>query len=140
MPKRDRRQRLMNEINFIPMIDVMLVLLVIFIVTAPMLKHGVTVSLPKTQANTLKSKQAQPWQISIDAKGRYFLNLRKQSSSLNVIEQAVITHLKTQPNAPIYVRPDKHVSYAIISPLLAALQHAGAKQVGLVSQPDSHQL
>lgn len=139
MRRSKKRQRLMNEINFIPMIDVMLVLLVIFIVTAPMLKHGVTVSLPKTQANALKSKQAQPWQISIDATGRYFLNLHKQPSTLNVIKQAIITHLKTHPNAPIYVRPDKHVSYATISPLLAALQHAGTKQVGLVSQPDNRQ-
>lgn len=127
------------EINVVPYIDVMLVLVVIFMITAPLLSQGVNVDLPKAQAKTLTS-QIEPIIVSIDASGRYFLNTEasQQPIALSQLKDNVAKELALSKNQgqirEVFVKGDKHVDYDKVMQAMVILQQAGAANVGLITQ------
>lgn len=128
---RRRYYRPVSEINVTPFVDVMLVLLVVFMVTAPLLTVAVPVDLPKTQARTI-SQDKEPLVVSLDADGRAYL----QEKSLT--DEALIQKLKAvtgaNPDARIFVRGDKSVSYGRIMEVMGAISAAGFNKVALVAE------
>ena len=132
-----RRRRMLAEINVVPYIDVMLVLLVIFMVTAPMLMQGVEVELPKADAAPVDDQDAEPLIVSINSKGELFLNLganEKQVLELATVRQRVGAVLRRTPDKPVLVWGDQRVAYGDVVIVMAALQEAGAPSVGLVTE------
>lgn len=132
-----RRRRMLAEINVVPYIDVMLVLLVIFMVTAPMLMQGVEVELPKADAAPVADQDAEPLIVSIDSKGQLFLNLganEKQALELATVRQRVGAVLRRTPDKPVLVWGDQRVAYGDVVIVMTALQEAGAPSVGLVTE------
>ena len=132
-----RRRRMLAEINVVPYIDVMLVLLVIFMVTAPMLMQGVEVELPKADAAPVADQDAEPLIVSIDSKGQLFLNLganEKQALELATVRQRVGAVLRRTPDKPVLVWGDQRVAYGDVVIVMTALQEAGAPTVGLVTE------
>lgn len=132
-----RRRRMLAEINVVPYIDVMLVLLVIFMVTAPMLMQGVEVELPKADAAPVEDQDAEPLIVSIDSKGQLFLNLganEKQALELATVRQRVAAVLRRTPDKPVLVWGDQKVAYGDVVVVMTALQEAGAPSVGLVTE------
>ena len=132
-----RRRRMLAEINVVPYIDVMLVLLVIFMVTAPMLMQGVAVDLHKADAAPVKDQDAEPLIVSIDDRGQLFLNLganEKQALELATVRQRVAAVLRRTPNKPVLVWGDREVAYGDVVVVMTALQEAGAPSVGLVTE------
>ena len=132
-----RRRRMLAEINVVPYIDVMLVLLVIFMVTAPMLMQGVEVDLPDADAAPVKDQDAEPLIVSINDRGELFLNLganEKQALELETIRQRVAAVLRRTPEKPVLVWGDQRVAYGDVVVVMAALQEAGAPTVGLVTE------
>ncbi len=128
---------MLAEINVVPYIDVMLVLLVIFMVTAPMLMQGVEVKLPEATASPVDNQDAEPLIISINDRGQLFLNLgvdEKQSLELATIRQRVAAVLRRTPDKPVLVWGDKRVAYGDVVVVMTALQDAGAPSVGLVTE------
>jgi biopolymer transport protein TolR len=142
--KGGKRKKPMAEINVVPYIDVMLVLLVIFMVTAPMLTQGVKVELPKAAAKPVDAKK-DVINVGVKKDGSYWLDVGKESSSdpggtqmpLADIKQKVSILLNADPTTPVLVRGDRAVEYGIVVTLMAELQQAGAKSVGLVTDPNS---
>ena len=126
---------MMSDINVVPYIDVMLVLLVIFMVTAPLLTQGVKVELPQTQTKTIEPDQQEPIVVSIDKQGKYFLN--NQSLSGEELKQKVATVLRVEPRTPVYVRGDRNANYGDVISAMALLQAAGAPSVGLITAADT---
>ena len=132
-----RRRRMLAEINVVPYIDVMLVLLVIFMVTAPMLMQGVEVELPKADAAPVEDQDAEPLIVSINSKGELFLNLganEKQVLKLATVRQRVAAVLRRTPDKPVLVWGDQRVAYGDVVIVMTALQEAGAPSVGLVTK------
>ena len=132
-----RRRRMLAEINVVPYIDVMLVLLVIFMVTAPMLMQGVEVELPKADAAPVDDQDAEPLIVSINSKGELFLNLganEKQVLELATVRQRVAAVLRRTPDKPVLVWGDQRVAYGDVVIVMTALQEAGAPSVGLVTE------
>ena len=132
-----RRRRMLAEINVVPYIDVMLVMLVIFMVTAPMLMQGVEVDLPDADAALVKNQDAEPLIVSINDRGQLFLNLgadEKQALELATIRLRVAAVLRRTPDKPVLVWGDQEVAYGDVVVLMTALQEAGAPTVGLVTE------
>jgi biopolymer transport protein TolR len=128
---------MLAEINVVPYIDVMLVLLVIFMVTAPMLMQGVEVKLPEATASPVDNQDAEPLIVSINDRGQLFLNLgvdEKQSLELATVRQRVAAVLRRTPDKPVLVWGDKRVAYGDVVVVMTALQDAGAPSVGLVTE------
>jgi biopolymer transport protein TolR len=128
----------MADINVVPYIDVMLVLLIIFMVTAPLLKQGVDVDLPQAPARALDVNSPEPVIISVDEKGLVYLNISsKPDSPLDSIELVaqVKKALEKQSKRPVMVRGDKNVIYQNVVNVLVQLQRAGIDSVGLVTEP-----
>ncbi len=127
----------MAEINVVPYIDVMLVLLIIFMVTAPMLMQGVKVDLPEANAAPVENQDSEPLIISVKSSGELFLNLgsgEDQSLSLATIKQRVSVIMRRNPKKAVLVWGDKAVPYGEVVTLMTALQEAGAPSVGLVTE------
>ncbi|MEH6516030.1 MAG: protein TolR [Halioglobus sp.] len=127
----------MAEINVVPYIDVMLVLLIIFMVTAPMLMQGVQVDLPEANTEPVENQDSEPLIVSINATGQLFLNLgsvEDQVLSLATIKQRVSAVIRRNPDKPVLVWGDRAVPYGEVVTLMAALQEAGAPSVGLVTE------
>ena len=127
----------MAEINVVPYIDVMLVLLIIFMVTAPMLMQGVKVDLPEANADPVENQDSEPLIISVKNSGELFLNLgsgEDQSLSLATIKQRVSVIMRRNPEKPVLVWGDRAVPYGDVVTLMVALQEAGAPSVGLVTE------
>ena len=137
MSRRHKRRKPMAEINVVPYIDVMLVLLIIFMVTAPMLMQGVKVELPKAAAIPVGKQTDDPLIVSIKADGSYYLNLGKDkqnSLSLALVQDKVSKIIRRKPDTTVLVWGDKSVAYGNVVELMAALQSAGAPAVGLVTE------
>ena len=127
----------MSEINVVPYIDVMLVLLVIFMITAPLLTQGVKVDLPQAAAEPIDRKQKEPLIVTVDAEGAYYLNIgddTKKSIDHDTLVQRVAAVLRHQPEIPVLVRGDKNVNYGKVVTAMALLQKAGAPSVGLLTE------
>jgi biopolymer transport protein TolR len=128
----------MAEINVVPYIDVMLVLLVIFMVTAPLLMQGVKVELPEAQSDPVDEQDPEPLIVSINEQGELFLNLgadQQQVLSLATVRERVAAVMRRNPRKPVMVWGDKRVAYGEVVVLMSALQEAGAPNVGLVTEP-----
>ena len=133
-------RRPMSDINVVPFIDVMLVLLVIFMITAPLLTQGVKVDLPKTAAKAITDPPKEPLIITVDSLGRFYFNLAdkpNQPITSRTLSYLVTTQLSqpTSEERPVLVRGDKNVNYGKVMEAMALLQQAGAKSVGLITQP-----
>ncbi len=132
-----RSRRAVAEINVVPYIDVMLVLLVIFMATAPLLMQGVEVDLPKADSSPVSDSDAEPLILSIDAQSRLYLNLGAsddQALSMETVKQRVATVLKRNPEKAVMVWGDAAVPYGDVVVLMSELQEAGAPSVGLVTE------
>ena len=132
-----RSRRAVAEINVVPYIDVMLVLLVIFMATAPLLMQGVEVDLPKADSSPVSDSDAEPLIVSIDAQARLYLNLGAsddQALSMETVKQRVATVLKRNPEKAVMVWGDSAVPYGDVVVLMSELQEAGAPSVGLVTE------
>jgi biopolymer transport protein TolR len=136
-----RGRRLMGEINVVPYIDVMLVLLIIFMVTAPMLTQGIKVDLPKAGAEPLPEDlvaKNQPLVLSVDRKGLFYISIGKDSDKPvndNVIKERVSTVLRRAPKTPVLVKADRNVPYGRVVTGMVLLQEAGAEQIGFMTDP-----
>jgi biopolymer transport protein ExbD len=128
----DEPDEVMNEINMTPLVDVMLVLLIIFIITVPVMKHAVNVELPRV-TNEIQQTKPETIALSVDAQGNYHWNeapvqdsellIRLQSESLKV------------PQADLHIRGDKDVRYERVAQVMAAAQQAGIKKIGFITEP-----
>jgi len=137
MARRQKRRKPMSDINVVPYIDVMLVLLIVFMVTAPMLMQGVKVDLPKASTVPVGPQDDEPLIVSVKADGSFFINLGKDkeiSQSLNVVQDKVSKIIRRKPDTAVLVWGDKNVPYGNVVELMAALQAAGASSVGLVTE------
>lgn len=135
---RRRRARPVAEINVVPYIDVMLVLLVIFIATAPVVMQGVTVDLPQAQAETMNAEEETPIIATVDRAGQYFVSVDTQSvkvPDLNAVSAMVASELQKSPQRPVVVQGDAQVPYDAVIQLMNALKQGGVKSVGLVTEP-----
>ncbi len=133
VPYRQRRKPLMSEINVVPYIDVMLVLLVIFMITAPLLSTGVEVELPRAAAKPVDTKDTETLVLTVNSKGEYYLDDRKITP--DALRQRVAAILRLRPQTPIRVRGDRRVPYGEVVEAMSLLQAAGAPSVGLVTEP-----
>jgi biopolymer transport protein TolR len=135
-------RRAMAEINVVPYIDVMLVLLVIFMITTPLLTQGVKVNLPQAKSKQISAVSQQPIVVSVDAKGKYYLNIAndpKKPLLANALMTRVAAELalakRSGKGKEVYVKGDKAVDYGKVMHAMVLLQNAGAKEVGLLTQP-----
>ena len=132
------RRRLMAEINVVPYIDVMLVLLIIFMITAPLLTQGVKVDLPQASSQPIDQQSKEPLVLTVDAKGRYYLDVggkEKEPVSEQDVVKRVSAVLRRQPELPVLVRGDQSANYGQVVYAMTLLQEAGAPSVGLLTQP-----
>ena len=137
MARHTRRKRFISDINVVPYIDVMLVLLVIFMITAPLLTEGVKVDLPTAEANPVDRSDSEPLIVTVDSEGKTYLNFGEEkdepidASTLVARVSAVIRH---RPNVQVLVRGDRTVPYGDVVFVMTLLQQAGAPSVGLLSE------
>jgi biopolymer transport protein TolR len=132
--RRHRRSPVMSEINVTPMVDVMLVLLIIFMVSAPLLTVGVPIDLPQTQASSLDQADKQPLAISVNTKGQVFLQDTEIKLDELVPKLKAITEARGGDDERIYVRGDKSVEYGIVMKVMGRLSAAGFRRVALVTE------
>ncbi len=136
------RRRPMSEINVVPYIDVMLVLLVIFMATAPLMMQGVEIDLPNTDSKPLSNEQDDPLVITVDGEGRIFVNTGMprageegtRATIYSLADQAGKI-IDARPDIAVYVRADKAIAYGEVIEVMTVLQRAGAESVGLVTEP-----
>jgi biopolymer transport protein TolR len=136
MEYRKRRKRLMSEINVVPYIDVMLVLLVIFMITAPLLTQGVKVELPQANAQAVDTQDRETLVVTVDREGRYFLDDRRITA--DELRHKVAGILRVRPQTPVMVRGDRHAAYGEVVKAMTLLQAAGAPSVGLITETPKH--
>jgi biopolymer transport protein TolR len=130
------RRRKVAEINVVPYIDVMLVLLIIFMVTAPLITQGVKVDLPKAEAQALDKDSKTPMVASVDSAGNYYLSINGENQQMSAEEVAieVAARLSIDPDTPVVVNGDGSVSYNAVVQLMVLLQNvAGVPSVGLMT-------
>jgi len=139
MPASLKKRKLMAEINVVPYIDVMLVLLIIFMVTAPLLTQGIEVELPKANAEPIESiPDHDPLVLSVDAEGNLYINAgddEDKPSSGSKIVTIVSVVLGEKPETPVFVKADRAVSYGNVVGAMVLLQQAGANNIGFVTDP-----
>ncbi|MDC9725827.1 MAG: protein TolR [Gammaproteobacteria bacterium] len=137
-----QRRKPMAEINVVPYIDVMLVLLIIFMITAPMLTQGINVDLPQASANVVETpdENSEPLVVSVDAAGLFYVAIgdkQDQPIDAQLLMTKVAAVLRRSPNTPIMVKGDSAVNYGQVVTAMALLQKAGAPSVGLITkQPE----
>lgn len=141
MIARGGKRRLMSEINVVPYIDVMLVLLIIFMITAPLLTQGINVDLPQAGAEALDPDLLQdnePIVLSVDREGRFFLNIGEDVES-PVDDQTVLERtsaaIRRNAETPVLVKADRAVEYGRVVTGMVLLQRAGARKVGFITDP-----
>ena len=123
----------MSDINVVPYIDVMLVLLVIFMITAPMLKEGVKVELPQASARPVDVKDQETMVITVDHQGVLYLDDRKMEREAIISKVARI--MEFRPQTEVVIRGDRRIAYGEVVGLMASLQKAGIQAVGLATEP-----
>lgn len=130
----DEPDEVMNEINMTPLVDVMLVLLIIFIITVPVMKHAVNVDLPRA-TNQVQDVKPQTIRLSVDATGSYYWNeSRVEDTSLPALLQA---EAAKNPQPDLHIRGDKNVRYERVAQAMAAAQRAGIKKIGFITEPQN---
>lgn len=132
----DDTDDVMNEINMTPLVDVMLVLLIIFIITVPVMKHAVNIDLPRA-TNQPQDTKPETIRLSVDAAGSYYWNENQ------VAEQDLAPMLKTEaaknPQPELHIRGDKAVRYEKVAQAMAAAQQAGLRKIGFITEPQTGQ-
>ena len=135
------RRRLVNEINVVPYIDVMLVLLVIFMITAPLLTQGIRVDLPRLAAEPLPQeliRENRPLVLTVDAEGKMYLNIGEdpeEALASPVVVARTAAVLQRKPETPVLVRASEQLPYGDVVTVMGLLVRAGADKVGLVTRP-----
>ena len=124
----------LSEINVTPFVDVMLVLLVIFMVTAPMMLQGVDVDLPETLTQPLRVKD-EPLILTVKKDGKYYVG--RKEIPLVVLRQKLEAIFEGRDSKEIFLRADKDAPYGVVVKALAAAREAGAKQLGMITEPES---
>ena len=131
----DDSDDVMNEINMTPMVDIMLVLLIIFIITIPVMKHSVNIDLPRA-TNAAQQIKPETIRLSVDAQGTYFIN------EAQITDAALAPQLKTaaaqNPQPELHIRGDKAVRYERVAEAMAAAQQAGLRKIGFITEPKIH--
>jgi biopolymer transport protein TolR len=141
MAQVSRGRRIMSEINVVPYIDVMLVLLIIFMITAPLLTQGVKVDLPKAGAKPLDPemlKNSIPLVLSVDREGRLYLNIGGNPQAVldpDIVAARATAALRRNPELPVLVKADNRVEYGRVVQAMVILQQAGARKVGFITDP-----
>ena len=130
----DDNDQMLSEINMIPFIDVMLVLLIIFIITVPVIKHAVSVDLPRASNEKLLDKP-QNVRLTVDAEGAYFWNDEAVADA--VFEQRLQNAATQQPQPELHIRGDRAVRYERVAQARAAAQRAGVQKIGFVTEPQT---
>jgi biopolymer transport protein TolR len=138
MAQTSRGRRLMGEINVVPYIDVMLVLLIIFMITAPLLTQGVKVDLPRAGAEPMDAQRLQPLVLSVDRAGRLYLNMGGDPGV--AVDDATVAlraaaALRRNPDTPVLVKADRAVPYGRVVQAMVILQQAGAHKLGFITDP-----
>ena len=128
----DSDGEVMNEINMTPLVDVMLVLLIIFIITVPVMKHAVNVELPTATSQPQQTKP-ETLQLSVDAQGTYFLN--QASVSTDALPGVLQAEAAKEPQPELHIRGDKAVRYEFVAQAMAAAQQAGLRKIGFITEP-----
>jgi len=131
------KRRLMAQINVVPYIDVMLVLLIIFMVTAPLLNLGVDIELPQSAAKAIQNEK-EPVVVSVDQEGHYFLTLgtsQREAIEAEALVNKISAFVRQNPQVPVLVAGDQRADYGTIYQAMVLLQSAGVPKVGLMSQP-----
>ena len=136
--RRHRRNPVMSEINVTPMVDVMLVLLIIFMVSAPLLTVGVPIDLPQTQASSLDTADKEPLAISVNDKGEVFLQNTKIEMDELVPKLQAISQARGGNDERIYVRGDRTVDYGTVMKVMGRLNAAGFRKVALVTEVEQN--
>ncbi|WP_040392783.1 protein TolR [Cellvibrio sp. BR] len=132
------KKKLKAEINVVPLIDVMLVLLIVFMIAAPMMTQGIKVELPQAASEPVESKDDEPITVSVKADGSYYIDLGgdpEQARPLAEIKAIVSKVLAEKPNTLVFVQGDKKVEYGVVVTLMGELKLAGAPSVGLITEP-----
>jgi biopolymer transport protein TolR len=130
--ERGNNRSFMSDINVTPLVDVMLVLLIIFMVTAPMMMQGVEVNLPKTATRNIKT-QDEPLMLTVNKKKEIFLE--KHRIKLDSLEPKVKKIFENRRNKEILLRADKDVSYGFVIEVIASIKRAGIDKLGMVTEP-----
>jgi biopolymer transport protein TolR len=142
MSRSKGKRRLMSEINVVPYIDVMLVLLIIFMITAPLLTQGITVDLPNAPAQQLDAGDNEPLVLSVDSEGRYYLNVGDNEDQpiddATVIERASAV-LRRNAQTPVLVQADETVPYGRVVTGAVLLQQSGASKIGFQTDPGGNE-
>jgi biopolymer transport protein TolR len=136
---RGKRRKPMAEINVVPYIDVSLVLLVIFMITAPLLQTGVNVDLPQAESKAIDQGSAPPVIITVKADGDLFLdpgNHKDVPVNAETLQDMVLAAVKEKPSRPVLIRGDKSAEYGKVITVMASLKRAGVPSVGLMTQPE----
>ncbi len=140
MARRRLRKHVMSEINVVPYIDVMLVLLVIFMITAPLINQGVEVELPQATAELLPPGEQKPLVVTVDREGAYYLNRADdplQPLDTDTLFARTAALLQLHPQLPVLVKADRNVDYGAVMRAMVLLQRAGADKIGLSTEiPD----
>jgi len=136
MARRVKRRKPMAEINVVPYIDVTLVLLIIFMITAPLVQTGVEVDLPQADTAPVEQDNIQPVIVSVDKDGQYFIDIGESEDdpvSAEVLLYRVAAVLRNKPKTQVYIRGDQTVAYGKVVSVMAALKNAGVPSVGLMT-------
>jgi biopolymer transport protein TolR len=139
--KRQQRRKPMSEINVVPMIDVMLVLLIVFMVTTPLITQGIKVDLPKVNSETMEESDKPTLVVSVDAQGQYFISLGKESQDNpppvpgEQIGMQVAKIMSANPGVQVYVQGDGSVNFAVVAELMGILAEAGVQGMSIITQP-----
>ncbi len=128
----DSDTEVMNEINMTPLVDVMLVLLIIFIITVPVMKHAVNVELP-TATSQPQNAKPETLQLSVDAQGAYFLNQNRVADG--ALPQLLQAEAGKEPQPELHIRGDKAVRYEFVAQAMASAQQAGLRKIGFITEP-----
>ena len=132
-----KKRRAMSDINVVPYIDVMLVLLIIFMITAPIIQQGVEISLPQASANPIDPDQDEPVVVSVNKKGDFFLDIGDQPDKpidAQLLVNRVVAVRQLKPNVPVLVRGDRGVLYGRVIDAMVLLQTAGIEKIGLMTE------
>lgn len=130
----DEPDEVMNEINMTPLVDVMLVLLIIFIITIPVMKHAVNIDLPRA-TNQVQEVKPETIRLSVDAQGAYWWNENKVADA-DLVPMLQVEAAK-EPQPELHIRGDKDVRYERVAQVMAAAQQAGVKKIGFITEPKS---
>ncbi len=137
MARRVKRRKPMAEINVVPYIDVTLVLLIIFMITAPLLQTGVEVDLPQADTAPVAQDNEPPVIVSVDEQGQYFIDIGETEDepvTAEILLYRVAAVLRNKPGTQVYIRGDKTVAYGKVVTVMAALKNAGVPSVGLMTR------